>query len=226
MQQINGIAGAAGGAFSGGAAVSEFGGSFGIAVGALLGGAAAGCAGYFGSSSDDLALVGGTIDGSAAGVNTPGSPAVGGSVGGVVTYQLQSSGIPDYVAIPAGGATGGALGGVIAVATARTIPSTAGAVFAAAARAGKLDGLNGLSGGAVTAAVAAALNGVPTFFLPKVTVGIACLHRQRGDRPDRGGVIHAAIAVCGAAQRGRGCVVERTSESKSPLNSAARTWSS
>jgi uncharacterized protein RhaS with RHS repeats len=82
-EAINAIAGAAGGAFSGGAALAEAG-PWGIAIGAILGGGFGGVVGYIGTSSDNQATINGAISGGMSGLNTPGSGAIGGAVGGVV----------------------------------------------------------------------------------------------------------------------------------------------
>lgn len=144
-KQINAIADGAGGAFSGGVALSEFG-PPGIAIGGALGGIVGGAIGYFSPTSEGQAMAGGAASAAASGMNNPAAGAVGGAVGGAVSYDLQSRGVNGSAANIAGGAVGGFTGGAVG-----------GFVAGQALRGGAVGGLAGLSGAALSAAVAAGL---------------------------------------------------------------------
>jgi uncharacterized protein RhaS with RHS repeats len=146
--QINGIAGSAGGALAGGAALVELG-PAGIALGAFVGGATGAVFGY--SSSNTLGnQVGlGAAGGATSSGNAPKSGVLGGAVGGVVTYGAQQLGAPDAVSVPLGSAAGGAASGAAAAA----LDGIVGGVAAGASVGGAI----GAASGATAAAVAAAL---------------------------------------------------------------------
>jgi len=146
--QINGIAGSAGGALAGGAALAEFG-PAGIFVGGIVGGVTGGVFGYFSSNTlGNQAGLGAAAAATSSG-NAPVSGALGGAVGGAVTYGAHRLGAPDSVSVPVGSAVGGAVGGAVA-------PAIDGVVGGAAAGAAE-GGAIGAAAGATAAAVAAAL---------------------------------------------------------------------
>jgi hypothetical protein len=91
-QQINGLSGAAGGAFSGAIAMSELG-PFGWAVGGLLGEGFGGLVGLNAPTSSWGATGMGAVSGLMSGINTPNASALGGLVGGAVASDLQSRGV-------------------------------------------------------------------------------------------------------------------------------------
>lgn len=143
--QINGIAGAAGGALAGGAAMAEFG-PVGIAIGAVVGGFTGGVLGQFSSKTfGNETGLGAAAAGTSSGA-APVSGMVGGAVGGAVTWGAQQAGLPDSVAVPLGSGLGGAAGGAVA-------PLLDGAAAGAAE-----GGAIGAAAGAVAAAVAAGLS--------------------------------------------------------------------
>ncbi len=143
--QINAAAGAAGGAFSGGAALSELG-PAGIAVGSAIGGLFGGGFGYYSPTSARQAMAFGAGSSLMSGMNTPGSSIAGGVVGGAVAYDLQSRGMRGTQAGIVGGGVGGFAGGF-----------AGNFLRYQALRGGAIGGLAGLSGAAVSAAVAEAL---------------------------------------------------------------------
>jgi RHS repeat-associated protein len=145
---INGWAGAASGALAGAAALSEFG-PAGMIVGGVLGAISNGMFGYISTNTvANEAGTGGGI-GATTGLNAPYTGALGGAIGGVVTYDLQQVGAPDYAAVPAGAGFGGAFAGA-----ASTYLEAGGVVAENAAKGGAI----GLAAGAVQVAVQAALH--------------------------------------------------------------------
>ena len=156
--QINALAGAVGGAFGGGAALSKFG-LPGIAAGAFLGAVGGGLGGYAATSAPDgRAMATGAASGGLAGANTPLSSAIGGGIGAAVASATHSEGIPENYSGMVGGAVGGAAGGVIAGYLPGTVIQNA-----------KLGGLNGLSSAALSAAVVEVLKALND--CPRVSCG-------------------------------------------------------
>ena len=145
---INSIAGSAGGAVAGGAALAEFG-PLGIAVGAFAGSLAGASVGYFSTTTIGNQVALGAATGAIGNGNTPASNLVGGAVGGAVTYGAQQLGAPDALSIPLGSGVGGAVGGAVAP----VLDGVAAGAVEGAAEGGAI----GAAAGATTAAVAAAL---------------------------------------------------------------------
>jgi len=145
---INGIAGSAGGALAGGAALTEFG-PVGIAVGTIVGGTAGGALGYWSNNAFGNEVTVGAVGGAATSLNAPASGLLGGGIGGAVTYGLQQAGAPDYASVPAGGAAGGAVGGAVAP----VLDGVAGGAAAGAIKGGEI----GLASGVAAVAVEKAL---------------------------------------------------------------------
>lgn len=146
--QINGIAGSAGGALAGGAALAELG-PAGIALGAFVGGVTGGVFGYLSSNTVGNQVGLGAAGGATSSGNAPKSGVLGGAVGGAVTYGAQQLGAPDAVSVPFGSAAGGAVSGAAATA----LDGIAGGAAAGASAGGAI----GAASGATAAAVAAAL---------------------------------------------------------------------
>jgi len=153
---INLIANGLGAAFSGGTALAGLG-IPGVVFGAIIGGGAGVLATFGNPSSQGQAVAVGLATGVATGINTPGSSALGGAAGAAVSSAAQSAGIPDPYAGLAGGAAGGAVAGASASFFSSNAPSSMGKAISVAAKAGRLGGLVGLSGAAVSAGLAAAL---------------------------------------------------------------------
>lgn len=97
---INSIAGFVGGAYAGASAAPESGPAapYVIAGGALAGAAAA----YLTTDTLKSNYFMGSIAGATSNGLHPGSGAIGGGGGGIVTFELQKRGVPDIVSVPAG----------------------------------------------------------------------------------------------------------------------------
>lgn len=143
--QIGAIGGAAGGAFSGVITGLQMGNpAAAVALGAV-GGTVGGLTGYVGGSTAGRAGLGGAAA-AASSSNTVNSAALGGAVGGVIAYDLQSRGMRDTHAAIVGGGAGGALGGAVA-----------GFLSSTAIKGALGGGLAGLAGSALSSAVIEAL---------------------------------------------------------------------
>jgi RHS repeat-associated protein len=147
-QEINGIAGSAGGALAAGAALIEFG-PAGVFVGVLVGGVIGGVTGYFSTDTLGNQVGTGAVDGGISSSGLSLSGALGGAAGGAVTYGAKQLGASDTVSEPLGSAVGGAAGDAAKAAIGDAVQGVAGS----AAEGGAI----GLAAGATRVAVAAAL---------------------------------------------------------------------
>lgn len=139
---INAVAGGIGGAFSGLIAGLQTGNPYAAAGGALLGGLFGAGFGYYGTSSSGQAIVSGIGSSVASGFTTPGGSIVGGTLGGALSYELQSAGLRDSHAGIIAGAAGGFAGG-----------SFSGFISNTALQSGIRGGLAGLAGAALSATI-------------------------------------------------------------------------
>lgn len=158
-QEINAIAGGAGGAFSGGLALSEAG-PGGVLFGGLLGGLTGATIGYFTPTTEGQAMMFGAAAGLGTAINTPRAGLFGGIIGGSVSYELQASGVPDVYSATAGGAVGGFVSGSSASFFSSNAPSSVAKAFSVAGGAGGKGALSGLSGAAISVGVAAGLRAI------------------------------------------------------------------